>query len=265
MAPDQPLDGARILVAEDNAILALDLMDLLADAGAEVLGPVATLADTLALARSSSLTCAVLDVNLGSQLVFPAAQVLKDRGVGIIFHTGNCEWERLSQDWPDAWVLTKPAPLKLLIRTICEACIQAGTACERYSATELRAMAQPVDFEVPALAIDLARIILEDAREAISCFIEAARQAHELLNQSTDVLVSAARELHEKAVQHADEHLGLSFKLAQRLIEANGLKDVLRAQREFARKTVETYDRQVQELSRVVTPYTQNPSPESES
>lgn len=57
----------------------------------------------------------------------------------------------------------------------------------------------------------------------------------------------------------------VQFKLAQRLIEANGLKDVLRAQREFARKTVETYDRQVQELSRVVTPYTQNPSPESES
>ncbi len=125
-------------------------------------------------------------------------------------------------------------------------------------------MAQPVDFEVPALAIDLARISLEDAREAISCFNEAARQAHELLNQSTDILVSAESELHEKAVQHADEHLGLSFKLAQRLIEANGLQDVLGAQREFAQETVETYHRQVQELSRAVTLYTRNPRPESE-
>ena len=70
MAPDQPFDGARI-------------------SGAEVLGPVAT----------SSLTCAILDVNFGSHLVFSAVQVLKDRGVG------NCECERLSQDWSESKAL----------------------------------------------------------------------------------------------------------------------------------------------------------------
>src|SRR5271167_1120461 len=126
MIPDQPLQGARVLIAEDEAILALDMMNVLRNAGAEVLGPAATLADTFALARSASLTCAVLDVNLRREFVFPAAQVLKERGVRMIFYTGCCEREQLSQDWPDAQVLAKPAPVKLLLRTVGEACRGRG-------------------------------------------------------------------------------------------------------------------------------------------
>jgi DNA-binding response OmpR family regulator len=118
---EPPLRGARILVAEDDAILAFDIMDLLRKAGAEVLGPAATLADALALAGLAALSCAVLDVNLRHELVFPAAQRLKECGVPIIFHTSHSEPERLRQDWPGAVVLTKPAPHKLLIRAVCEA------------------------------------------------------------------------------------------------------------------------------------------------
>ena len=81
-------------------------------------------------------------------------------------------------------------------------------------------MRQPIDFEARASLHDLARTSLEEAREALARFIEAARQAYELLGQSADVMASAGRELHEKAVQHADEHLRLSFELAQCLAEA---------------------------------------------
>ncbi|MGO9544493.1 MAG: response regulator [Rhodomicrobium sp.] len=126
MNPDRPLEGARILIAEDNAILALDLMDVLRNAGAEIVGPAATLTKALALANSASLTLAVLDINLGRELVFPAAQVLKERGVGVIFLTGHSETEAISQDWPEAQLITKPAPLKLLMRTVCEAYRGAG-------------------------------------------------------------------------------------------------------------------------------------------
>ncbi|MGO9985035.1 MAG: response regulator [Rhodomicrobium sp.] len=126
MTLDRPLESARILIAEDNAILALDLMDLLGNAGAQIVGPAATLAKTLVLAKSATLTCAILDVNLGNELVFPAAQVLKERGIGMIFYTGCEDWEKLSQDWPDAQVLTKPAPLALLMRTVCGACCRLG-------------------------------------------------------------------------------------------------------------------------------------------
>lgn len=110
------------MLAEDDAIVAFDARSVLRTAGAEVLGPAATLADTLVLAGSVPLTCAVLDVNLRRETVFPAAEVLKKRGVSIIFLTGCHEWENLKQDWPDAKVLRKPAPVKLLVRTVCEAC-----------------------------------------------------------------------------------------------------------------------------------------------
>ncbi len=115
---NQPLQGMRILIAEDNALLALETKDVLQKAGAEVLGPAKTLADTLAFARSSYLTCAVLDVKLGCELVFAAAQVLKDRHVGIIFYTGCDDPEGLRRNWPDAQVVSKPAPAQLLIRAI---------------------------------------------------------------------------------------------------------------------------------------------------
>ena len=122
----QPLRGTRILVAEDNAILAFDMMSLLRKAGSEVLGPARTLAATLAFAQEAVLSCAVLDVNLGRETVFSAARVLKERGVRMIFHTGDGEWEKLKQDWPGAQVLAKPAPSNLLIRAVCEACSRLG-------------------------------------------------------------------------------------------------------------------------------------------
>jgi CheY-like chemotaxis protein len=122
----QPLRGARILVAEDNALLAFDMASLLKKAGAEVLGPATTLRATLAFAKEAVLNCAVLDVNLGRDTVFSAARVLKERGVRMIFHTGHGEWEMLQQEWPGAQVLTKPAPSSLLIRAVCEACVSAG-------------------------------------------------------------------------------------------------------------------------------------------
>jgi two-component system, response regulator PdtaR len=120
-AQHQPLRDARILVAEDNAILGYDMKTSLGKAGAHVLGPVRRVADVLAYARSALLSCAVLDVNLCQELVFPAAHVLKERGVGIVFYTGCGEPEKLRLEWPHAQVLVKPAPFRLLMQTICVA------------------------------------------------------------------------------------------------------------------------------------------------
>ena len=78
-AQHQLLLGSRVLVAEDDVILALDMERSLRDAGAEIFGPAKTEADATALARTAPLTCAVLDVNLGCELVFPVAHVLRER------------------------------------------------------------------------------------------------------------------------------------------------------------------------------------------
>lgn len=113
-----PLQGARILVAEDDAILAVDLGIILQRAGAQIVGPALTLAHTMALARTAPLSAAVLDVSLRDEEIFPAAEVLKRRGAGIVFYTGYAAVEQLRRDWPQSQVLTKPAPARLLIEAV---------------------------------------------------------------------------------------------------------------------------------------------------
>ncbi len=118
----QPLLGTRVLIAEDNAIQAYDLKRSLEDAGAEVVGPARTVAEVLALARPPALTCAVLDVILGRNPVFPAAKALQERGINIIFHTGSNDVQALIRGWPEAHIVTKPASSELLMQAVCEAC-----------------------------------------------------------------------------------------------------------------------------------------------
>jgi hypothetical protein len=115
---DKPLGGCRILVAEDDAILAFDLMHTLRNAGAETLGPAMTLKRALILAAEEQLHCGVLDVLLRREFVFPAAQVLRDRHVGIVFYTGHAGTDTLKRDWPEAHILIKPATPHLLLGTV---------------------------------------------------------------------------------------------------------------------------------------------------
>ncbi len=78
----------RILVVEDEMLIALHIEDMVRELGFEVVGPAMRLAPALALARSESLDCAILDVNLAGSKSFPVADVLRARAVPFIFATG---------------------------------------------------------------------------------------------------------------------------------------------------------------------------------
>ncbi len=84
----RPLDGLRILVAEDNVLAVMELEQVLEDCGCETVGPAATVDQALRLARDEPLDGAVLDVNLRDQAVFPVAEELARRGIRTIFATG---------------------------------------------------------------------------------------------------------------------------------------------------------------------------------
>jgi CheY-like chemotaxis protein len=118
----EPLRGARILIAEDNPILAFDLAGLLEEAGAETLGPARNLSEALILVCTPLLDCGVLDVSLGTELVFPAARRLRDRGLGLVFYTGYGDPESLGRAWPSAQILIKPVPPQVLIGAVTTAC-----------------------------------------------------------------------------------------------------------------------------------------------
>ena len=77
----------RILVVEDDFLVATLLTEILEPVGWQVVGPVAHLATALKAAASEDLDAAVLDVNLGGQTVFPVAEVLDARRVPFVFVT----------------------------------------------------------------------------------------------------------------------------------------------------------------------------------
>lgn len=86
---DSSLTGRRVLVVEDDFLLAQDLLEELLRCGAQVMGPVATVADALALLESSlDPSMAILDIKLGNELVYPVADALRARGVPFLFATG---------------------------------------------------------------------------------------------------------------------------------------------------------------------------------
>lgn len=89
MNASKPLADCRILVVEDEYFIAQQIASDIIDAGAEVVGPIGTLASALQLLeRHARLDAAVLDINLRGERVYPVADVLVERGVPFLFATG---------------------------------------------------------------------------------------------------------------------------------------------------------------------------------
>ncbi|MFN3523430.1 MAG: response regulator [Phenylobacterium sp.] len=82
------LDGLRVLVVEDEMMVSMLIEDMLGDLGCQVVGPASRIEDALELMNSAAIDCAVLDVNLGGQPIFPLADILRERGRPFAFATG---------------------------------------------------------------------------------------------------------------------------------------------------------------------------------
>jgi len=82
------LQGKRILVVEDEAIVALMVEDILGDYGAMVVGSARTIEEGLALAKTADLDAAVLDVNVRGLRIDPIVEVLTARGIPYLLATG---------------------------------------------------------------------------------------------------------------------------------------------------------------------------------
>lgn len=82
------LKGHRILIVEDNFVMALDLSLIVEDLGGAVVGPAGRLDEGMALAQSNELDGAILDVNLDGANTFFLADGLLAADVAVIFATG---------------------------------------------------------------------------------------------------------------------------------------------------------------------------------
>ncbi len=81
-------DNKRILLVEDNLLIAMDVEELIAEQGCTPIGPVSNVADGLEAVRQTELDGAVLDVNLGDERVWPIAELLEEHGVPFVIATG---------------------------------------------------------------------------------------------------------------------------------------------------------------------------------
>jgi DNA-binding response OmpR family regulator len=82
------LEGVRVLVVEDEFLVATLIEDMLESAGCVVSGPIARLADALDAVDHETYDAAVLDVNLGSDRIDPVADALSRQQVPFMFVTG---------------------------------------------------------------------------------------------------------------------------------------------------------------------------------
>jgi len=110
------LDSAekpRVLLVEDEALVAMLIHDCLAEFGFGVIGPVSTIAAALAAADDGHLDAAVLDINLGDGPVYAVAEKLADRGVPFVFVTGY-DADTVDSRFGDIPVLQKPIEREML-------------------------------------------------------------------------------------------------------------------------------------------------------
>jgi CheY-like chemotaxis protein len=82
------LGGRKVLVVEDEPLVAMMVEDMLMELGCTVVGPAMQLAEGLRLAEAADFDAAVLDINLNGARSFPIADLLKERGIPFLFATG---------------------------------------------------------------------------------------------------------------------------------------------------------------------------------
>lgn len=107
-SPGGSFEGVRVFVVEDESLVAMQLEDILADLGCEVVGMAMRLKRAQEmLEKPDPIDVAILDVNLGGETVYPVAEMLRARGIHIIFATGYGRGGVLPE-WQSHPVLQKP-------------------------------------------------------------------------------------------------------------------------------------------------------------
>ena len=111
----------RILVAEDEMIVAFDLCDTVAEAGYEVRGPHKGVSAAMLDFQIEKPDLAILDVTLDDGIVFPLAEKLADEHVPIIFHSGSHTAKDIAARFPGAVAIEKPCPPADMINAVRQA------------------------------------------------------------------------------------------------------------------------------------------------
>lgn len=103
------LPGKRVLIVEDNPIIAYDISDLVEDTGAEPVGPALDLASGMRLVTENHLDAALLDIDLGGEYVWPIAEALDRNAVPYAFVSAQCNADPMPETFRSRPCIYKPA------------------------------------------------------------------------------------------------------------------------------------------------------------
>ena len=117
MVSGLPLAGLHVLVVEDEAFLAFELVENLEAVGAVPLGPIATVEKALRFIETADrIDAALLNIMLGGQVAFSVADELLRRGIPFVFVTGNDRAVR--ERFPEVPGHPKPADMAKIVLTL---------------------------------------------------------------------------------------------------------------------------------------------------
>jgi DNA-binding NtrC family response regulator len=117
-AVSKPLLGCRVLVVEDEMLLAMELESLLERQGCAIVGPVPTVGRALALLDSERVDVALLDLNLNGQPGAPVAAALTAQGVPFVLVTGYGASQSSEPELQGATRVDKPVDYQELVRAV---------------------------------------------------------------------------------------------------------------------------------------------------
>jgi DNA-binding NtrC family response regulator len=110
------ISGLRVLVVDDESVVAFDIGEMIREAEGEVVGPFASVREARAILKdNAAIDAAVLDVNLKDGKITPVLESLRARGIPTVVYTGGTVPEDVRRRHPDLISLTKPVrPARLI-------------------------------------------------------------------------------------------------------------------------------------------------------
>jgi FixJ family two-component response regulator len=121
------LQGARVIVIEDDFIIATELQAILLSGGADKVNLYRSVKEALTAADDGCVAVAILDIRLGRESVAPVARRLSDQGIPFVFYTGQPDSDPILAEWPESKVLAKPAAPQTIIIALSQA-LKTGAA-----------------------------------------------------------------------------------------------------------------------------------------
>jgi CheY-like chemotaxis protein len=111
------VNGRRLLVVEDEPLIAMTMKETLTELDFEVSGPVGSVEEALREIAKGPINAAILDINLGGGSVYPVADALAARDIPFVFVTGYAR-QAVEQRFSDVPVLSKPVDRERLLASL---------------------------------------------------------------------------------------------------------------------------------------------------